>query len=79
MTLGPAQPPIQWVLVSISPEVKRPACKADHSPPSNSEVKKCGAIPPLNFTRPKYLRTGTKANFVDAVMKLLKYSVQKFS
>jgi len=29
------------------PEVKRLAREADHSPPSNSEVKNAGAVPPL--------------------------------
>jgi len=38
-TLGPSQPPSQWVLGAISPEVKRPGREADHSPPSSAEVK----------------------------------------
>jgi hypothetical protein len=37
--LGPTQPPIQWVPVVLSLGVKRPGCKADHSPPSSAEVK----------------------------------------
>jgi hypothetical protein len=37
--LGPIQPPIQWVLDALSPEVKRPGREADHSPPSSAEVK----------------------------------------
>jgi hypothetical protein len=37
--LGPTQPPIQWVRLSLG--VKRPGCKADHSPPSSAEVKLC--------------------------------------
>jgi hypothetical protein len=32
---------------SFSPGVKRPGCEADHSPPSSTEVKNGGAIPPL--------------------------------
>jgi hypothetical protein len=41
-TLGPIQPPIQWV-----PGVKWQGCEVDHSPPFNAEVMKVGAIPPL--------------------------------
>jgi hypothetical protein len=37
--LGPTQPPIQWVLVSLSLGVKRPECEADNSPPSSAKVK----------------------------------------
>jgi hypothetical protein len=39
-TLGPTQPPIEWVLRALSPGVKRPVREADHSPPSSAEVKK---------------------------------------
>jgi hypothetical protein len=38
-TLGPTQPPIQWVTAALSVEVKRPVCEADHSPPSSAKVK----------------------------------------
>jgi len=31
--LGLTQPPIQWVPEAVSLGVKRPGCKADHSPP----------------------------------------------
>jgi hypothetical protein len=37
--LGPTQPPIQWVPGALSLGIKRPGCEADHSPPSNAEVK----------------------------------------
>jgi hypothetical protein len=37
----PTQPPIQWVPESLSLGVKRPVREADHSPPSNAEVKEC--------------------------------------
>jgi hypothetical protein len=30
--------------------VKRPGREADHSPPSNAEVKNGGAVPPLTGT-----------------------------
>jgi hypothetical protein len=39
--LGPTQPPIQWVPGALSLGVKRPVREADHSPPSNVEVKEC--------------------------------------
>jgi hypothetical protein len=38
--LGPTQPPIQWVPVTLSPAVKRPGREAHHSCPSTAEVKK---------------------------------------
>jgi hypothetical protein len=39
-TLGPTQPPIQWVPGVLSPGGKaRPGRDADHSPPSSAEVK----------------------------------------
>jgi hypothetical protein len=40
-TLGPTQPPIQWVPGALSLGIKRPGCEADHSPPSSAEVKEC--------------------------------------
>jgi hypothetical protein len=38
--LGPTEPPIQWVMVALSPGVNRPGREAEHSPPSSAEVKK---------------------------------------
>jgi hypothetical protein len=38
--MGPTQPPIQGVPVNLSPGVKRPGRKANHSPPTSAEVKK---------------------------------------
>jgi hypothetical protein len=38
-TLGPAQPPIQWVLGALSLGVKQPGCEADHSLLSSAKVK----------------------------------------
>jgi hypothetical protein len=37
--LGPTQPPTQWVQGAVSLGVKRLEREADHSPPSNAEVK----------------------------------------
>jgi hypothetical protein len=50
--LGSTQLPIQWVPGALSPEVKRPGCEADHSPPTSAEVKKTWvytSIPPYAF------------------------------
>jgi hypothetical protein len=38
-TLGPTQPPIQWVPGTLSLGVKRPGREADHSTPSSANVK----------------------------------------
>jgi hypothetical protein len=51
-TLGPTQPPIQWVPGALSPGVKRPGCEADHSAPTSAEVKKMWiytSTPPYAF------------------------------
>jgi hypothetical protein len=40
-TLGPTQPPIQWVPRVLSLVVKRPGPEADHSSASSAEVKEC--------------------------------------
>jgi hypothetical protein len=45
--LGPTQPPNQWVSGALSAWVKRKWREANHSPPSSTEVKNGGAIPPL--------------------------------
>jgi hypothetical protein len=47
--LGPAQPPIPWVLVTLSPRVKWLGRESDHPPSSSAEVKNGEAIP---FTAP---------------------------
>jgi len=36
---GPTQVPIQWAPGALSPQLKRPAREADHSPPSSTVVK----------------------------------------
>jgi hypothetical protein len=45
--LGPAQPPVQWILEAVFLGVKQLGCKADHSPPRSAEVKNDGAVCPL--------------------------------
>jgi hypothetical protein len=47
LALGPIQSPIQWVSGAISPMIKRPELEADHSTPSNAEVKNDEALRPL--------------------------------
>jgi hypothetical protein len=49
-TMGPTQPPIQWVLRAPSPEVKGAGHEADHPLPSSAEIKNGGAVPPLPHT-----------------------------
>jgi hypothetical protein len=51
-TLGPIQPPIQWVPGVLSLGVKWQGCEADHSPPCSVEVKNGGAMPPLPHMPP---------------------------
>jgi hypothetical protein len=41
LTLGPTQPPVQWVLEVLSLRVKQPGHEADHSSPSSAKVKEC--------------------------------------
>jgi hypothetical protein len=48
--LGPTQPPIQLVPLTLSPEAKRVGREAIRSPPSSPEVKDGGATPPLPYT-----------------------------
>jgi hypothetical protein len=45
-SMGPTQPPIQWVPAPCSPGVIRPGREADHSPQSSAEVKNGGAMTP---------------------------------
>jgi hypothetical protein len=37
LTLGPTQPPMQWVAGTLSQEVKWAGHEADHSPPSKCQ------------------------------------------
>jgi hypothetical protein len=47
VAVGPTQLPIQWVPGAISPGIKRQGREADRSPPSSTQDKNGGAIPPL--------------------------------
>jgi hypothetical protein len=48
--LGPTKPPIQWVLRSRSPGIKRTGREANHSPPPSAELRMRGLIQPLPYT-----------------------------
>jgi hypothetical protein len=48
--LGPTHPPIKWVPVALSLEVKWPGSEDDQSPPSSAEAKGGGATPPLPYS-----------------------------
>jgi hypothetical protein len=50
MELGCIQLPIQWLLGEISEWIKRHVREANGSPPTSTEVKNAGAIPPLPHT-----------------------------
>jgi hypothetical protein len=64
--LRPTQPPIQWVPGALSPGIKRQGLEADHSSPTNAEVKNSGALPPL----PIYLH-GVVLNWLSTGANLL--------
>jgi hypothetical protein len=62
--LGPTQPPIQWVPGALSPGVKRPGREADHSPPTNAEVKKMWFYISLHGIVLNWLCTGTTSPYL---------------
>jgi hypothetical protein len=39
LTLGPTQPPVQWIPRFLTPGLKLPGRETDHSPQSSAEVK----------------------------------------
>jgi hypothetical protein len=43
-TLGPTQPPIEWIPAAVSMRVQRPEREPDYSPPSSAEVKECAKL-----------------------------------
>jgi hypothetical protein len=47
LALGSTQPPIQWVLGTLSLEVKQLGREAEYSPPFSAKVKNGGTILPL--------------------------------
>jgi hypothetical protein len=50
LALEPTQPPVQWMLGALSLGVKKSGLEGDHTPPSSSEVKNGGPIPPVPHT-----------------------------
>jgi hypothetical protein len=50
LSLGPILPLIQCVPRTLSPGVKRPECKAEHSPESTAEAKNGRGIPLFSHT-----------------------------
>jgi len=46
--LWPTQPPIQWVLEALFPEVKHPRHEAENLPLSSAKVKNQWAVPPFS-------------------------------
>jgi hypothetical protein len=57
---GLAKNPIQWVTEALSLGVKRPGREADHSHPSNAEVKECVEL---------YLHSPNKPSWLGAQLK----------
>jgi hypothetical protein len=47
LALGPIQPPDQWVVGIVSPEIKQRVCEVAHSPPPIAKITNGGAIPPF--------------------------------
>jgi hypothetical protein len=59
LALGSAPPRVQWIPGTPSPRVKRPGREADHSPPSDAEVKNtwsCTSTHPYKNIKWKRLR-----------------------
>jgi hypothetical protein len=39
---------MQWAPGALSQGIKRQVPETDHSPPSSTEIRNCGAVPPLS-------------------------------
>jgi hypothetical protein len=70
--LRPTQPPIQWVPVVLSPEVKRPESEADHSPHLVPRSRMCGAIPPPSKCVPGVVLSSPQGQFAFTGQVLVK-------
>jgi hypothetical protein len=82
--VGPTQPPILWVPGALSLRIKRSGREVDQSPPSSTEVRMSGAIPPL----PQYAfmawcsvykSTGTTLHLPFTFMRLMLYGYSPHS
>jgi len=72
--LGPNQPPTQWVPRVLSLELKQPKRVADHSPPSNAEVKHaCVELYLHNSNTPSW-RGAQLMNRQNTTISLTQYS-----
>jgi hypothetical protein len=60
-TLGPTQPPSQWVTRALSLGIKRPEREVGHSPPSSAEVKECVELYLHSPSTPSWRRAQLKA------------------
>jgi hypothetical protein len=45
-SVGLTQSPLEWVPGALSPRLKRPVRKSDHSPPSSAEVENAWSYTP---------------------------------
>jgi hypothetical protein len=69
--LEPIQPPIQWVLGALSPEVKWQEREADHSPLTSAEVKKTWIYTSIPWTAPHLVLPYTHLCMRNSVLKML--------
>jgi hypothetical protein len=81
--LGPTQASLKWVLGALSLGVKRPGCEADHSPPSNADVKNAWSYtsaPPVRLHGVVFsFKKKHKDNFtfLHFIIKVLHFRTQK--
>jgi hypothetical protein len=78
-TLGPIQPPIQWVPGPLSRGIKRPGREADHSPPSSAEIKIRGAIlvPPSQYVFMAWCLFRDRDNFTLLYLIVILWTILK--
>jgi hypothetical protein len=81
--LGFTQHLIQWVWGALSSGVKRPGREAQHSLPTNAEVKKNRSIHPLPHTpsclNANKLSTGTTLHFTLLLLDILSVFVREIA
>jgi hypothetical protein len=61
---GPTQPHAQWIPRALSPVLKRSGSGADHSPPSNAEIKNGEAISPLPHIYKCFIKEAQGQNYI---------------
>jgi hypothetical protein len=68
LALGPTQPPIRWILGTLSSGVKHLGHEADHLPPSSAQIKNGGAmLPLLHYVFMAYCLISYRDNFTFTV------------